>query len=290
MKNIPVGPSDLRWVTKNEFSFFTFSLTTGNDVMQADLLKLNHRIFTLTGVSVMNSRDPYAPLYFFPFGVKASLLNARYFNVMAGADLYLFPHGDQYSGLTDYYQGDYQFGSYGDELEVSFSRFLDARISVDAVPFFGVKAFVGFRVPLSSYSIYNLTEERMEYERKSPFVYAGVSASLQLNLPLGEPVLYRCQNERESRLRNARRSDSPTAYESIIKAYPGTPYANEASQRLEYIYYSRAMLGSLTGCEEYLSRYPEGKYRTNVTGKLAIVVEDLAYNKAKKGSLTDAEN
>lgn len=286
-ENIPVGPRYKRWVTRSEFSFASFSLMTGNDVMQADLLKLNHRIFSITGLSVINSYDPYAPLYFFPVGIKASLLNARHFNITAGADLYLFPYGDQYSGHTDFYQGDYQFGSYSDELEVRFSRFVDARISVEAVPFFGVKAFVGCRVPLTSYSIYNITAGNTPYERDSPFVYAGVSGAIQLIFPFNESVFYRCYNERDNRIRKARKSNSPTAWESIIKTYPDTPYATEASRRLEYLFYSRAVLGNITRCDEYNSRYPAGKYKKEVNARREQLIEEGAYLASMKGSVRD---
>lgn len=259
-ENIPFGPRSQRWVTRNEFAFVNVSLMTGTDVMQAELLKLNHRIFNVSAMAVIDGHDPYAAKYFLPFGVKASLLNARYFNVTAGADLFLFPFGADGTGMGSYYEGERVFGSYGDELEYGFSQFIDARINIEASPFVGVKAFIGYRVPITSYSIYNLTDETMAYERNSPFLYAGISGSLQVIFPFNESVFYRCYNERYNRLRKARKSDSPTAYESIVYNYPNTPYAKEAGERLEYIYYSRAMLGTRAKCDDYLTRYPGGKY------------------------------
>jgi hypothetical protein len=288
-ENVPVGPRGLRWVTKSEFAFFNVSLMTGTDVMQADLLKLNHRIFNVSAMSVIDGHDPYAAKYFLPFGVKASLLNARYFNVTAGADMYLFPFGAAGTGRGTYYEGDYIFGSYSDELEYSFSQFIDARINIEASPFVGVKAFIGCRVPVTPYSIYNLTIGEMTYERGSPFVYAGISGSLQLSFPFNESVFYRCYNERDNRLRKARRSDSPTAYESIIYSYPGTPYAKEAGERLEYVFYSRAMNGTMARCDEYLSRYPDGKYLVAVKNRRSLLEEETAYLKAIKGSPRDLD-
>ncbi len=288
-ENIPLGTRGLRWVTRSEFAFFNVSLMTGTDVMQADLLKLNHRIFNVSAMSVIDGHDPYAAKYFLPFGVKASLLNARYFNVTAGADLYLFPFGADGTGMGSYYEGERVFGSYGDELEYSFSQFIDARINVEASPFVGVKAFIGYKIPITSYSIYNVTDGIMAYERDGPFVYAGISGSLQVIFPFNESVFYRCYNERYNRLRKARKSDSPTAYESIVYEYPGTPYAKEAGERLEYIFYSRAMYGTLAKCDEYLSRYPEGKYVNSVQTRRALIEEETAYLKAMKGSARELE-
>lgn len=273
-ENIPVGPHGVRWVTRSEFAFINLSLMTGSDVMQADLLKFNHRIFNISAMSVIDGHDPYAAKYFLPFGARVSLLNAKYFNITAGADLYLFPFGEDFSGRGTYYEGEYIFGSWGDEHEIDFSQFLDARLSVETSPFVGIKAFIGCRVPITPYSIYNLTTGQMDYERDSPNVYLGVSGSLQFIFPFNESVFHRCYNERENRLRKARKSNSPTAYESIVYNYPGTPYADEASQRLEYIFYSRAMMGNNARCSEYLSRYPEGKYLKAVTQRRAMLVKD----------------
>lgn len=217
-------------------------------------------------------------------------MNARYFNVTAGADLYLFPFGADGTGMGSYYEGERVFGSYGDELEYSFSRFLDTRISIEASPFVGIKAFIGYRIPITSYSIYNLTDEKMAYERNTPFVYAGISGSLQLIFPFNESVFYRYYNERDNRLRKARRSDSPTAYESIVYDYPGTPYAEEAGERLEYIFYSRAMNGTMAKCDEYQSRYPEGKYVKIVKTRRDLLEEETAYLKAIKGSTPELED
>lgn len=82
----------------------------------------------------------------------------------------------------------------------------------------------------------------------------------------------------EGRWKKAESLNTIEAYEEFLTKYPQGKFANEARTKIEELYFKRAIAtNTVAGYEEFLKRYPQGKYVNEAHSR----IEELYFERAK---------
>ena len=285
-ENFIFSHSNFRWKPKTEYNFFNLSAFSGEFTKEMDLLTVNTKFFYIGGLSAMDTKGPYAMMYFLPFGFKLPLFNCRNFSLVLGNYYYLLPSHNNVPGHTKYFDNFHI--NEGSDLDILFPRFIDNQVRIETNFIIGLSAFIGYRIQLSEYTITNSSSNVVLYTSNSlNGFYAGISANLGLLIPMSYGIK-RCYNVGQSEYRQL--GNSEVALQAFINKYPGTPYAVNASKKIEYLAYYKAINGTLQLCNDYLRQYPSGSHTNLVQKRKDDFIEYDAYYSAKTGDITDCDN
>jgi hypothetical protein len=255
-ENFIFSNSDFKWQPKTSLVFLNFAKLSGAFNYQLDALTINNKYYTVSMSSILENSDPTyteANYYLLPFGIKIPLFNTQKMTLNIGSNFYLFPMNNSANANND-------------GLDFKFPTFIDNQMRLEANYFFGISAFVGYRIQLSQYIINNITTKRIIYTGNTiSGLYAGVSCNLEVFLPIMNPHAFgKCFNQGREDWFATRNANTEAAYDDFVAKYTPSPYSEEASNCKEYLVYTKAINGSIVDCNIYLENYKMGKYTKEV--------------------------
>lgn len=285
-ENIYLVNKDFRWryinvrlanistYSRPQGFFRTDFVEAGNAFLHTSILSL----YTFDYPMKISKSEFYEYLiYALPIGLRLPVLSGRNYDLSLSCDYYWHINSNKEERDSMYYI------LHVEPAITTFKRMpdiLDSRLNLNLYFYraAGLSLFWGYRKQFRKWYATELGKEI--YSNNITGNYIGFSLSVCISLRSNEGIQH---------WESAKNNNTYSSYSSFLSRYPDSHYENEARQRQENALYMEAVKGKMEQSNDYLEKYPKGKY-TGQVKRLLEKHESNSYDAAVVGSIADCEN